>query len=390
MSGNQPNEISSKLNTIEEAIEDIKAGKVIIVVDDEDRENEGDFIAAASMVTPEMINFMATHGRGLICAPLIEDRCEQLGLELMVQTNNAAYETPFTVSVDLIGHGCTTGISASDRSKTVQALINPATRPEELGKPGHIFPLKAKRGGVLRRAGHTEASIDLARLAGLDPAGVIVEICNEDGSMARMPDLIQIAERFDLKLVTIKDLIAYRIKRESLIKRSIELKYDSKYGDFDLIAYEQVTSGEIHFALIKGNWAEDDAVMVRVQSSNAQLDMLAALKKDYVSPIDESLKMIAENKSGILLYMAQNSNAELITKQLKAYKLKQEGISQEEIYLTLNLKMDNKDYGVGAQILRDLDVSKINLISNKAQKRRAIDGYSLDIVDTTPIDYNKK
>lgn len=390
MSGNQPNEISSKLNTIEEAIEDIKAGKVIIVVDDEDRENEGDFIAAASMVTPEMINFMATHGRGLICAPLIEDRCEQLGLELMVQTNNAAYETPFTVSVDLIGHGCTTGISASDRSKTVQALINPATRPEELGKPGHIFPLKAKRGGVLRRAGHTEASIDLARLAGLDPAGVIVEICNEDGSMARMPDLIQIAERFDLKLVTIKDLIAYRIKRESLIKRSIELKYDSKYGDFDLIAYEQVTSGEIHFALIKGNWKEDDAVMVRVQSSNAQLDMLAALKKDYVSPIDESLKMIAENKSGILLYMAQNSNAELIIKQLKAYKLKQEGISQEEIYLTLNLKMDNKDYGVGAQILRDLDVSKINLISNKAQKRSAIDGYSLDIVDTTPIDYNKK
>ncbi len=390
MSGNQPNEISSKLNTIEEAIEDIKAGKVIIVVDDEDRENEGDFIAAASMVTPEMINFMATHGRGLICAPLIEDRCEQLGLELMVQTNNAAYETPFTVSVDLIGHGCTTGISASDRSKTVQALINPETRPEELGKPGHIFPLKAKRGGVLRRAGHTEASIDLARLAGLDPAGVIVEICNEDGSMARMPDLIQIAERFDLKLVTIKDLIAYRIKRESLIKRSIELKYESKYGDFDLIAYEQVTSGEIHFALIKGNWAEDDAVMVRVQSSNAQLDMLAALKKDYVSPIDESLKMIAENKSGILLYMAQNSNAELIIKQLKAYKLKQEGISQEEIYLTLNLKMDNKDYGVGAQILRDLDVSKINLISNKAQKRRAIDGYSLDIVDTTPIDYNKK
>ena len=390
MSGNQPNEISSKLNTIEEAIEDIKAGKVIIVVDDEDRENEGDFIAAASMVTPEMINFMATHGRGLICAPLIEDRCEQLGLELMVQNNNAAYETPFTVSVDLIGNGCTTGISASDRSKTVQALINPETRPEELGKPGHIFPLKAKRGGVLRRAGHTEASIDLARLAGLDPAGVIVEICNEDGSMARMPDLIQIAERFDLKLVTIKDLIAYRIKRESLIKRSIELKYNSKYGDFDLIAYEQVTSGEIHFALIKGNWKEDDAVMVRVQSSNAQLDMLAALKKDYVSPIDESLKMIAENKSGILLYMAQNSNAELITKQLKAYKLKQEGISQEEIYLTLNLKMDNKDYGVGAQILRDLDVSKINLISNKAQKRRAIDGYSLDIVDTTPIDYNKK
>ena len=390
MSGNQQNEISSKLNTIEEAIEDIKAGKVIIVVDDEDRENEGDFIAAASMVTPEMINFMATHGRGLICAPLIEDRCEQLGLELMVQNNNAAYETPFTVSVDLIGNGCTTGISASDRSKTVQALINPETRPEELGKPGHIFPLKAKRGGVLRRAGHTEASIDLARLAGLDPAGVIVEICNEDGSMARMPDLIQIAERFDLKLVTIKDLIAYRIKRESLIKRSIELKYESKYGDFDLIAYEQVTSGEIHFALIKGNWAEDDAVMVRVQSSNAQLDMLAALKKDYVSPIDESLKMIAENKSGILLYMAQNSNAELIIKQLKAYKLKQEGISQEEIYLTLNLKMDNKDYGVGAQILRDLDVSKINLISNKAQKRRAIDGYSLDIVDTTPIDYNKK
>ena len=390
MSGNQLNGISDQLNTIEEAIEDIKAGKVIIVVDDEDRENEGDFVAAASKVSPEMINFMATHGRGLICTPLIEDRCEQLELDLMVKSNNAAYETPFTVSVDLIGHGCTTGISASDRSKTVQALINPATRPEELGKPGHIFPLKAKRGGVLRRAGHTEAAIDLARLAGLEPAGVIVEICNEDGSMARMPDLIKIAQRFDLKLVTIKDLIAYRIKRESLIKRTVELNFESKYGHFNLIAYEQITSGDVHFALIKGDWKEEDAVMVRVQSSNAQLDMLATLKKDYVSPIDESLSMIAKNGSGILLYMAQNSSAELITKQLTAYKMQQEGHSSEEIYLTLNLKMDNKDYGVGAQILRDLDVSKINIISNKAQKRRAIDGYSLDIVETTPIDYSKK
>lgn len=390
MSGNQPKEINSRLNTIEEAIEDIKAGKVVIVVDDEDRENEGDFVAAASKVTPEMINFMATHGRGLICAPLIEDRCDQLGLELMVQSNNAAYETPFTVSVDLIGHGCTTGISASDRAKTVLALINPETRPEELGKPGHIFPLRARRGGVLRRAGHTEAAIDLSKLAGLEPAGVIVEICNEDGSMARMPDLEIIADKFDLKLITIKDLIAYRIKRESLIKRSVEVNFESKYGNFDLIAYEQITTGDLQFALIKGNWDEDEEVMVRVQSSNAQLDILAALKKDYISPMDESLRMIAEKGKGILILMSQNESSSNVIKQLQAYKMQQEGKSEEEIFLTLNLKMDNKDYGVGAQILRDLDVSKINLITNKTQKRRAIDGYNLDIVGSTPIDYSKK
>lgn len=390
MSGNQPKEINSRLNTIEEAIEDIKAGKVVIVVDDEDRENEGDFVAAASKVTPEMINFMATHGRGLICAPLIEDRCDQLGLELMVQSNNAAYETPFTVSVDLIGHGCTTGISASDRAKTVLALINPETRPEELGKPGHIFPLRARRGGVLRRAGHTEAAVDLSKLAGLEPAGVIVEICNEDGSMARMPDLEIIADKFDLKLITIKDLIAYRIKRESLIKRSVEVNFESKYGNFDLIAYEQITTGDLQFALIKGNWDEDEEVMVRVQSSNAQLDILAALKKDYISPMDESLRMIAEKGKGILILMSQNESSSNVIKQLQAYKMQQEGKSEEEIFLTLNLKMDNKDYGVGAQILRDLDVSKINLITNKTQKRRAIDGYNLDIVGSTPIDYSKK
>ena len=377
------------VNSIEEAIEDIKAGKVIIVVDDEDRENEGDFLAAASAVTPEMINFMATHGRGLICAPLVEDRCDELDLELMVQSNNAAYETPFTVSVDLIGHGCTTGISASDRSKTIKALIDPKTRPEELGKPGHIFPLRAKKGGVLRRAGHTEAAVDLSRLAGLEPAGVIVEICNEDGSMARMPDLIKIAERFDLKIITIKDLIAYRIKRESLIKRVTSFNYETKWGNFDLVAYEQITTGDIHFALIKGSWEEDTPVMVRVQSSTSKLDILATLKKDYISPIEESLKMIAENGSGVLLYISEKEDSTTIVKRLEAYKLKLEGKSDKEIYLSLKLKMDKRDYGVGAQILKDLDIHNINLISNKTQTKTAIDGYNLNIVETTPINYKK-
>ena len=293
------------LNTIEEAIEDIKAGKVIIVVDDEDRENEGDFLAAAEMVTPEMINFMATHGRGLICAPLIEDRCEELDLELMVGKNTAEYETPFTVSVDLIGHGCTTGISASDRSKTIQALVNPDTRSAELGKPGHIFPLKARRGGVLRRAGHTEAAIDFARLAGMYPAGVIVEIMNNDGTMARMPELIEIAKKHDLKIVTIKDLIEYRIQKESLIEKEVDVKLPTNFGDFELHAYRQLTNGQLHLALVKGQWKKDETIMVRVHSSCITGDIFGSCRCDCGPQLAAAMQMVEKAGKGVIVSMNQ-------------------------------------------------------------------------------------
>lgn len=375
-----------KLDSIEEAIEAIKKGEVIIVVDDEDRENEGDFICAAEKVTPEIINFMATHGRGLICAPLIEDRCEQLGLELMVGTNTAAYETPFTVSVDLIGHGCTTGISASDRAKTIKALIDDSIHPDELGKPGHIFPLKAKRGGVLRRTGHTEAAIDFARLAGLSPAGVLVEIMNEDGTMARLPDLVKVAERFQLKLVSIKDLIAYRLKNESLIKREIGVEMPTKYGDFDLIAYRQTNTGDLHLALIKGTWDNDEPVMVRVHSSCVTGDIFGSCRCDCGPQLQEAMKMVEEAGKGVVLYMNQEGRGIGLINKLKAYKLQEQGMDTVQANLALGLPMDNRDYGVGAQILRDLGISKIRLISNNPTKRAGLLGYGLEIVDQLPIE----
>jgi len=376
------------LDPIEDAIEAIKNGEIVIVVDDDDRENEGDFICAAEKVTPEIINFMATHGRGLICAPLVEDRCEELGLELMVGTNTAAFETPFTVSVDLVGHGCTTGISASDRSKTIKALIDPDINPDELGKPGHIFPLKAKRGGVLRRSGHTEAAIDLARLAGLQPAGVLVEIMNEDGTMARLPDLVHVAKKFDLKLVSIKDLIAYRLKHDSLIKREIGVEMPTKFGDFQLIAYQQTNTGEVHMALIKGKWNEGDTVMVRVHSSCITGDIFGSCRCDCGPQLQEAMKMVEKNGKGLVLYMNQEGRGIGLINKLKAYKLQEEGMDTVQANLALGFPMDKRDYGVGAQILRDLGVSKIRLITNNPTKRVGLSGYGLEIVDTVPLEIN--
>ncbi len=375
-----------KLDSIESAIQDIKDGKIVIVVDDADRENEGDFVAAARAVTPEMINFMATHGRGLICAPLVEDRCVELGLDLMVQNNNAAYETPFTVSVDLIGHGCTTGISASDRSKTIQALINPETKPEELGKPGHIFPLKAKKGGVLRRAGHTEAAIDLARLAGFEAAGVIVEIMNEDGTMARLPHLIEIAKKFDLKLVSIKDLIAYRVKHESLIERQIRVNMPTQWGDFKLVAYKQTTNDQTHLALVKGTWEDDEEILVRVHSSCVTGDIFGSCRCDCGPQLHAAMDMVEKAGKGVIVYMNQEGRGIGLLNKLKAYELQEQGMDTVEANLALGFDMDQRDYGIGAQILRDLGVSKMKLMSNNPKKRTGLIGYGLQIVDNVPIE----
>lgn len=375
-----------KLNTIEEAIEDIKNGKVIIVVDDEDRENEGDFICAAETITPQIVNFMATHGRGLICAPLIEDRCEELGLELMVGNNTAAFETPFTVSVDLIGHGCTTGISAHDRFKTIRALIDPEINPSELGKPGHIFPLKAKRGGVLRRSGHTEAAIDFARLAGFKPAGVLVEIMNEDGSMARLPDLRLVADRFGLKLVTIKDLIEYRVKQESLIRKEVTVDMPTEFGHFNLVAYEQSGSLDVHLALVKGTWSKDEPVMVRVHSSCVTGDIFGSCRCDCGPQLHAAMEMVEREGKGVVLYMKQEGRGIGLMNKLKAYKLQEGGLDTVEANLQLGFDMDERDYGIGAQILRDLGVTKIRLITNNPKKRVGLMGYGLEIVDNVPIE----
>ncbi len=374
------------LDPIEDAIQAIKNGEVIIVVDDEDRENEGDFVCAAEKVTPEIINFMATHGRGLICAPLIEDRCELLGLDLMVGSNTAVFETPFTISVDLIGHGCTTGISASDRAKTILALVDDRIHPNELGKPGHIFPLKAKRGGVLRRAGHTEAAIDFSRLAGLQPAGVLVEIMNEDGTMARLDDLMKVREKFHLKLVSIKDLIAYRLKNESLITREIGVDMPTTWGDFDLIAYRQTNTQEIHLALIKGSWDKDEPVLVRVHSSCATGDIFGSCRCDCGPQLHAAMELVEQEGKGVVLYMNQEGRGIGLINKLKAYKLQEEGMDTVQANLALGLPMDSRDYGVGAQILRDLNISKIRLISNNPQKRVGLLGYGLEIVEQVPIE----
>ena len=375
-----------KLNSIEEALEDIKAGKVVIVVDDEDRENEGDFVVAAEMVTPEIINFFASQGRGLICAPLLEDRCDELELELMVKTNSAAYETAFTVSVDLIGHGCTTGISVSDRYKTIQALVDPNTKPKDLGKPGHIFPLRAKKGGVLRRAGHTEAAIDLARLAGLQPAGAIVEILNEDGTMARLPQLMKLSQQFDLKIVSIEDLIKYRLNKETLVERKVEIDLPTDYGDFKMIAYEDINSNEEHLALIKGEWKTDEPVLTRVHSSCITGDIFGSCRCDCGPQLHEAMRMVQEEGRGVIIYMNQEGRGIGMMNKLKAYKLQEEGYDTVQANEKLGFKGDQRDYGIGAQILRDLNVSKMRLMTNNPTKRTGLIGYGLEIVENVPIE----
>lgn len=379
-------EMHSVLNTIEEAIADLKAGKVIIVVDDEDRENEGDFLTAAANVTPEVINFMATHGRGLICAAITEARCKELGLEMMVSNNTSEHSTAFTVSIDLLGYGCTTGISASDRSKTVQALINPNIKPEEFGKPGHIFPLKAKNGGVLRRAGHTEATVDLARIAGFEPAGALVEIMNEDGSMARLPQLIEIAKKHNLKIISIEDLIAYRLRNESIIERNVQVKMPTKWGNFDLVAYHQITNHQEHLALIKGSWKKDEPVLVRVHSSCLTGDIFGSCRCDCGAQLHKSMEMIEKEGRGVIVYMNQEGRGIGLLNKLKAYKLQEEGRDTVQANEELGFQGDERDYGVGAQILRDLGISKIRLMSNNPKKRAGLIGYGLEIIENVPIE----
>ena len=384
ISNNNTNSIL--LDSIESAINDIKEGKIIIVVDDEDRENEGDFICAAEKITPEMVNFMVREGRGLMCVPLTIERCEELGLKMMVGDNTAVHETPFTVSVDLLGHGCTTGISASDRSKTIQALVNPETTPEELGRPGHIFPLRAVSGGVLRRTGHTEAAIDFARLAGLQPAGVLIEILNEDGTMARLPELRQLADKFEMKLVSIKDLIEYRLKTETLIEREIAVDMPTEWGHFDLIVFRQKNTGEQHIALVKGQWEKNEAILVRVHSSCLTGDIFGSCRCDCGGQLHAAMEMVEKAGKGVVLYMNQEGRGIGLLNKLKAYKLQESGMDTVEANLALGFKMDERDYGVGAQILRNLNVNKIKLISNNPKKRAGLMGYGLEIIESVAIE----
>jgi 3,4-dihydroxy 2-butanone 4-phosphate synthase / GTP cyclohydrolase II len=376
---------SDMLDTIESAIEDIKKGKMVIVVDDEDRENEGDFITAAQNITPEVVNFMARYGRGLICVPLLEERCDALKLEMMVNNNTALHETAFTVSVDLLGHGCTTGISAHDRAATIRALVAEDTKPEDLGRPGHIFPLRAKKGGVLRRAGHTEAAIDLARLAGYSPAGVLVEILNEDGSMARLPQLKEIATHFDFKIISIKDLIEYRIKRDSLIDEIVRVDMPTQWGHFKLIAFQEKNTSNEHLALIKGEWEPGDPVLVRVHSSCFTGDILGSLRCDCGEQLHGAMQMVEAAGQGVILYMNQEGRGIGLLNKLKAYRLQEQGMDTVEANLHLGFQMDQRDYGVGAQILRHLGINKLRLISNNPRKRVGLIGYGLEVVENVAL-----
>lgn len=376
----------NSLNTIDEAINDIKEGKIVIVVDDEDRENEGDFIAAAEKVTPEMINFMAKEGRGLICAPITEKRCEELDLGMMVGKNTSLHETPFTVSVDALGHETTTGISAYDRSVTIKMLADPATKPEDLGRPGHIFPLMAKERGVLRRSGHTEAAVDLARLAGLAPAGILVEIMNDDGTMARLPQLLEIANKFKLKIITIADLIAYRLENESLIKRGEEAHLPTAYGDFKIIPYLQKSNGKEHVALVKGKWKPDEAILVRMHSSCMTGDIFGSKRCECGDQLHKSMEMIDKEGKGVVVYLDQEGRGIGLINKIKAYKLQEEGLDTVDANVHLGFAPDERDYGVGAQILRDLGVKKMKLLSNNPVKRVGLEGYGLHVVENIPIE----
>jgi 3,4-dihydroxy 2-butanone 4-phosphate synthase/GTP cyclohydrolase II len=373
------NHTSRKLNTIEEAITSIRDGKIIIVVDDENRENEGDFIAAADMATPEMVNFMATHGRGLICAPLTEERCNELDLSMMVENNTVLHHTQFTVSVDLIGHGCTTGISVHDRAKTIKALVNPETKPGDLGRPGHIFPLRAKTGGVLRRTGHTEAAIDLSRLAGLQPAGILVEILNADGTMARLPQLYDVAKKFDLKIISIEDLVAYRMEHDSLIKKVEDFNINTRFGSFRLRAYKQTTNDQIHIALTKGNWKQNEAVLVRVNATLVNGDILGTLTNNSEQKLDDMFNLINKEEKGAVVFINQQSQSLNLIKRLSDLK---EAQTADKIAKAPRIDMDTRDFGIGAQILHDLGIHKIRLVSNSGQtKRVGMIGYGLEIIE---------
>lgn len=376
------------LDSVQKAIEDIKEGKLVIVVDDEDRENEGDFVCAAAKITPEVVNFMSKYGRGLICVALSEERCDELSLELMVNNNTALHETAFTVSVDLLEHGCTTGISAHDRSKTIHALIDPSTKPADLGRPGHIFPLRAKKGGVLRRAGHTEAAVDLSRLAGFKPpyGGVLVEIMNEDGSMARLPELIEVAKKFDFKIISIKDLIEYRIKTDSLIEEVVRVDMPTKYGNFKLVAFKERHSSNEHLALLKGEWKKDEPILVRVHSSCFTGDILGSLRCDCGEQLHKAMKMVEAEGRGAILYMNQEGRGIGLLNKLKAYQLQEEGMDTVEANLHLGFQMDQRDYGLGAQMLRHLDITKLKLMTNNPKKRVGLIGYGLEIVENIPIE----
>jgi 3,4-dihydroxy 2-butanone 4-phosphate synthase/GTP cyclohydrolase II len=383
-----------KLNRIEEAIEQIKNGGIVIVVDDEDRENEGDFIAAAELATADTINFMATHGRGLICASITEERCEELKLEMMVGNNTSYHKTAFTVSVDLIGYGCTTGISASDRAKTVRALVDPLTKPEDLSRPGHIFPLKAKRNGVLRRTGHTEAAVDLAKLAGLAPGGVLVEIMNDDGNMARMPQLMEIAKKQKLKIISIRDLIAYRLKFESIVIKGVEVDLPTDYGHFRLIPFIQKSAGLEHIALIKGKWNKSDPVLVRVHSSCSTGDIFGSHRCDCGEQLHTAMRMIEKEGKGVILYMSQEGRGIGLFNKIKAYKLQEEGLDTAEANIQLGFNVDERDYGTGASILHALGLGRIRLITNNPVKRAGLEGYGVKIIENIPLiippnEYNK-
>jgi 3,4-dihydroxy 2-butanone 4-phosphate synthase / GTP cyclohydrolase II len=386
MSGNQQEETSFRLNTIEEALDDIRNGKIIIVVDNEDRENEGDFMAAAELVTPETVNFMATHGRGLICAALTEERCAELELPMMVSSNTSTHSTAFTVSVDLLGHGTSTGISASDRAKTLRALVDPVTRPDDLGRPGHIFPLKAKRQGVLRRAGHTEAAVDLAKLADLKPGGVLVEIMNEDGSMARLPELIRIALEFKLKIISIKDLIAYRLNTDSILIMGTEVSLPTRYGDFGLIPFIQKSNGMEHVALIKGRWTEKDDVLVRVHSSCVTGDIFGSYRCDCGSQLHEAMCMVQNEGCGAVIYLNQEGRGIGLYNKIRAYKLQEQGKDTVEANVELGFNVDERDYGIGAGIMHALGIRRIRLITNNPVKRTGLQGYGMEIVETIPLE----
>ncbi len=386
MSGNLQEEIKIKLNSVEEALEEIRNGKIIIVVDDEDRENEGDFISATELTTPETVNFMATHGKGLICAAITDERCAELDLPMMVTSNTSSHTTAFTVSVDLLGHDTTTGISASDRAKTLRALVDPTTRPDDLARPGHIFPLKAKRQGVLRRAGHTEAAVDLARLAGLKPGGVLVEIMNEDGSMARLPQLMKIAREFELKIISIKDLIAYRIHSDSILVKGTEVQLPTEYGNFMLTPFIQKTNGLEHVALTVGTWDDAEPVMVRVHSSCVTGDIFGSHRCDCGDQLHEAMRIINKEGRGVIIYLNQEGRGIGLYNKMKAYKLQEEGRDTVEANVELGFKDDERDYGIGAGMLYALGIQNIRLITNNPVKKTGLEGYGMKIVETIPLE----